>query len=204
MNKPRRQSFRRRLKTQPNDSERRWDSAKALVKSVAPGALLVLGVTIAIGFGAFSLFKPGSTPPKDSGDTQIVAATTPSPLPAEKASHSSPTPDDLDAARSGTIVAEDSTHHELPSSTPVSTASPLPQPTAIVDDNKTGDVKLSEVERKSFERERRKAERRRSRLEAMYRKHEISDEAYKKGQDEYKSEMAKYRSAMDGAGSANE
>jgi cytoskeletal protein RodZ len=203
MNRRRGRPLRRRVKAQPNDSERRRDSEKALIKSVGPGALIALGVAIAIGFGAFFVFKSRSTAAKHSGNTQIVAAPTPAPSPVEKGEQTGPAPDNLDATRSGTIVAEESTQHQSPEPTPVSSA-PLPEPTAIVNDNKARDAKPSEAERKSIERERRKAERKRSRLEAMYRKHEISDEAYKKGQDEYKSEMAKYRSVMDGAGSVNE
>jgi hypothetical protein len=174
-----------------------------LVKSVAPGALIALGVAIAIGFGAFFVFKSRSTPAKHSGNNQIVAAPTPAPSPVEKAEQTGPVSDNLDAPRSGTIVAEESTQHQSSVPTPVSSA-PLPEPTAIMNDNRAHDAKPSEAERKSIEKERRKAERKRSRLEAMYRKHEISDEAYKKGQDEYKSEMAKYRSVMDGVGSVNE
>lgn len=204
MNKRRSRPLRRRPKTEPNDSERRPNSAKDLIKTVAPGALVVLGAAIAIGVGVFFLFKLKGTPSKNSGDTRIVAAATPSPVPVEKRDQTTPATTDMDAARSETIVTEDSNHDQSPLPTPVSTAAPVPEPTAIVGDNKARDVKLSEVERKSVERERRKAERKRSRLEAMYRKHEISDEAYKKGQDEYKSEIAKYRSAVTGAESTNE
>ena len=203
MNTRRRQPLRRRLKIQPNDSDRRHDSRKGLIRSIASGAMLALGVAIVIGLGAFFLLKLKSKPPKRSADTQIVATTTPSPSPFEKGIQIGPASDNLDAARSGTIVAEDSTPHQSSLPTPVPNAS-LPQLPAIVSETKARDTKHSEVERKSIERERRKAERKRSRLEAMYRKHEISDEAYKKGQDEYKSEMAKYRSVIDGAGSANE
>jgi hypothetical protein len=204
MNKHRSRPLRRRPKIQPNDSERRRNSAKNLIKTVAPGAWVALGAVIAIGVSGFFLFKLKDAPSKNSGDTQIVAATTPSSLSVEKESHTSPATDNLDAARSETIVPEDPARYQSPLPTPDSSASPLPQATAIVSDNKARDVKLSEMERKSIERERRKAEHKRSRLEAMFRKHEISEEAYKKGQDEYKSEMAKYRSALDGAGSANE
>jgi hypothetical protein len=174
------------------------------MKRVAPSALLALGVAIAIGLGAFLVFKARSTVLKHSENTQVVATTTPAPSPVGKGDQTGPVADNLDAARSGTIVAEDSTHDQSPASTPVSTASPFPQPSAVVNDSKARDVRLSEADRKTMEKERRKAERKRSRLEAMYQKHEISNEVYKKGQDEYKSEMAKYRSAIDGAGSANE
>jgi hypothetical protein len=204
MNKRRRRPLRRRLKTQPDDSERRRDSGRALIKSVAPGALLALGVAAAIGVGAFFLFNSRRTPSKNAGNTQIVAAATSPALPVENESQTGPVPANLDAAQSETSLAEDSTHLASPLPDPISTVSPLPQPTTLASDNKAPDLKLTEEERKDVERERRKAERKRSRLEALYQKHEISSEAYKKGQDEYKSEMAKYRSAIDGAGSANE
>jgi hypothetical protein len=204
MNKRHRRPLRRRLKTQPNDSDRRLDSARRLVRRITPGALLALGVAITTGFGALFLFKLRSTPSKHSANTEIAVATPPSPLSVEKGSQTTPAANNPDAARTETIVSEDSTQHQSPMPTPVSAPSPLPEPTAIVGDNKARDVKLSEAERKSVERERRKAEHKRSRLEAMHQKHEISDEAYKKGQDEYQSEMAKYRSVIDGAASANE
>jgi hypothetical protein len=204
MNKRRHRPLRRRLKAQPSDSGRRRDSAKALIKSVAPGALLALCAAIAIGFGVFYLFTLRNTRSKNSGKTQIVSATTPSPLPIEKETPTNPASANLDTAHPGTIVAEDLAHDRSPPPTPVPTAAPVPQSTAIVSDNGSRDVKRSEVDRKSVERERREAERKRSRLEAMYQKHVISSEAYKKGQDEYKSEMAKYRSAVNGAESTNE
>jgi hypothetical protein len=204
MNRRRYQQLRRRVKAQPSDSGPRWGSAKALIKKVALGAVLGLCVTIAIGFGAFYLSTQKTTQPKSSGDAQIVLATTPSPVPVEKESRTSPTPTKPDIADSGTIAAEDPAHDRPPLSTPVPTAAPVSQPTAIVNDNRPREVKRSEAERKSVERERRQAERKRSRLEAMYRKHEISSEDYKKGQDEYKNEIAKYRSAVNGAEPTNE
>jgi hypothetical protein len=203
MNKRRCQPLRRRPKAQSNNSERRPDSERTLTRIVVPGALLTLGVAITIGFGASFLFKLRGKPSTNSANTQVVVATPPSPTPVEKGGQTNPVSDNLDGARSETMVAEDSTSHPSPVPTPVSEA-PLTQPTAMASDTKARDAKPSEIERKSIERERRKAERKRSRLEAMHQKHEISDEAYKKGQDEYKDEMAKYRSVMDGAGAANE
>jgi type IV secretory pathway VirB10-like protein len=213
MNRRRQRPLRRRLKTQPSGSGQRQDGAKALIKRAAPGALLALCVAMAIGFGLFFLFAVRNTRPKNSGITtgraqseseHIVSTTTPSPLPVEKESRTNPAPPNQDPVHSGTILAEDSAHDQSPVPTPVPTAAPLPQPTAIVSDNRSCDLKRSEVDRKSVERERREAERKRSRLEAMYRKHEISSEAYKKGQDEYKNEIAKYRNAVGGAESTNE
>ena len=204
MNRRRQRPLRRRLKTQPSGSGQRQDSANALIKRAAPGALLALCAAIAIGFGLFHLFTARNTRPKKSGITDIVSATTTSPVPVEKETPTNPASANQDSVHSGTILAEDSAHDRSPVPTPVPTAGPLPQPTAIVSDNRSRDLKRSGVERKSVERERREAERKRSRLEAMYRKHEISSEAYKKGQDEYKNEIAKYRNAVSGAESTNE
>jgi hypothetical protein len=203
MNKRHGQPLRRRLKAQPNDSERRRDSEQTLIRMLVPGALLILGVAIATGFGASFLFKLRGKPSKSSANTPIALAATASPSPIEKDGQTGPLSDNPDVARPETIIAENSTPNQSSVPTPVSDA-PLPQATPVVGDTKARDAKPSEVVRKSIEKERRKAERKRSRLETMYRRHEISDEAYKKGQDEYKSEMAKYRSFMDGAGSANE
>jgi hypothetical protein len=200
MNKRRRQPLRRRLKIQPNDFDQRRDSQKGFIRSIAPAALIAPGAAVVIGLGAFFLLKFRNAPLSHSANSPIVAATTASPSPVEKESQISPASDNLDAAQSGAVVAEESNQ---PAPTPISSA-PLPEPSPIVSDSKARDAKLSEVERKSIEKERRKAERKRLRLETMYQKHEISDEAYKKGQDEYKTEMAKYRSVMDGSGSANE
>jgi hypothetical protein len=197
MNRRRHQPLRRRLKVKISNSERRSVSAKEWFKKVAPGAFLALGVAIAIWFGAIYLFTLRSTRARNSGDTQLVAAATPSPLPVEKETNSAST--NLETARSGTVEPEASA---LP--TPIPTATPLPQSTAVASDNRTHEVKRSEVDRKSVERERRAAERKRSRLEAMYQKHEISNEVYKKGQDEYRSEMAKYRNALNGGEPTNE
>ncbi len=204
MNRRRQRPLRRRLKTQPSGSGQRQDWVNALIKRAAPGALLALCAVIAIGFGLFLLFAARNTRPKKSGTTHIVSATTPSPVPVEKESRTNPAPVNQDSVHSGTVLADDSAHHRSPEPTPVPTAEPLPQPTAIVSDNRSRDLKRSEVDRKSVERERREAERKRSRLEAMYQKHEISSEAYKKGQDEYKNEIAKYRNAVSGAESTNE
>jgi hypothetical protein len=203
MNKRRRQPLRRRLKIQPNDFDQRRDSQKGFIRSIAPAALIAPGAAVVIGLGAFFLLKFRNAPLSHSAKSPIVAATMASPSPVEKESQISPASENLDAAQSGAVVAEESTQHQTPAPTPISSA-PLPEPSAIVSDSKARDAKLSEGERKSIEKERRKAERKRLRLETMYQKHEISDEAYKKGQDEYKTEMAKYRSVMDGSGSANE
>jgi type IV secretory pathway VirB10-like protein len=193
VNRRRNRPLRRRLKAQPSDSGRRRDSAKAWIKRVAPGALVALGAAVAIGLGVFCLFALRNTRSKNSEKTQIVSVTTPSPV--GKAPN--PALANLDTVHPGTIAAEDPNRSPLP--TPVPTAvAPFPQPTAVVKDDGSRDLKPSEVERKSAERERRKAERKRSQLEAMYQKHVISSEAYKKGQDEYQSEMAKYRSALTG------
>jgi hypothetical protein len=213
MNRRRQRPLRRRLKAQPSGSEQRQERAKALIKRAAPGALLALGAAMAIGFGLFFLFAARNAQPKKSEITtgrarseseHAVLATTPSPVPVEKESRTNPAPANQDLVHSGTTLAEDSAHDRSPAPTPVPTAAPLSQPTAIVSDNRSRDLKRSEVDRKSVERERREAERKRSRLEAMYRKHEISSEAYKKGQDEYKNEIAKYRNAVSGAESTNE
>ena len=200
MNRRRRQSLRRRLKAQPSDPGRPWGSAKALTKKVAPGVLIALSASVAIGVGAFFLFTLGNIRAKHSANSQIAAAKTP----VEKERRTNPASTNLDTAHSGSIVGAEPAPDRSPVSTPVPTAAPLPQSTAVVSDNKSRDVKWSETERKSVERGRRAAERKRSRLEAMYQKHEISSEAYKKGQDEYKSEMAKYRSAVTGPESTNE
>ncbi len=213
MNRRRQRPLRRRLKTQPSGSGEGQDWAKALIKRAAPGALLALGVAMAIGFGLFFSFAARNTRPKKSGITtgrartereHIVSATTPSPVPIEKESRTNAVPPNQDLVHSGTILAEDSAHDRSPVPTPVPTAAPLSQPTASVSDNRSRDLKRSGVDRKSVERERREAERKRSRLEAMYQKHEISSEDYKKGQDEYKNEIAKYRNAVSGAESTNE
>jgi hypothetical protein len=201
MNRRRHQPLRRRLKAKiRNSAERQSVSAKDLIKKVAPGALVALGVAIAIGFGASHLFASRSSRAGNSGKTQIVAAATPSPSPVEK--ETNPASANLETVHPETVVAEDSARSPLP--TPVLTATPLPESTPLVRDDRTHEVKRSEVDRKSVERERRAAERKRSRLEAMYQKHEISSEAYKKGQDEYQSEMAKYRSALNGGEPTNE
>ena len=200
MNRRRYQPLRRRLKVKISNAERRSVSAKDLIKKVALGAFLVLGVAIAIGFGASHLFTSKSPRARNSEDTQIVAVATPSPSPIEK--ETNPASANLGTVHPGTVVSEDSARSPLP--TPAPTVTPLPKSTAIVDDDRTHEVKRSGVERKSVEKERRAAERKRSRLEAMYQKHEISSEAYKKGQDEYQSEMAKYRNALNGAEPINE
>jgi hypothetical protein len=200
MNRRRYQPLRRRLKVKISNSERQSVSAKDLIKKVTLGAFVTLGLAIAIGFGASHLFASRSSRARSSGDTQIVAADTPSRLPVEK--ETNPASANLQTAHPETVVSEDSARSPLP--TPAPTATPLPQSTAIVGDNRTHDVKRSGVERKSVEKDRRAAERKRSRLEAMYQKHEISSEAYKKGQDEYQSEMAKYRNALNGAEPTNE
>ena len=200
MNRRRHQPLRRRLKVKISKSERRSVSAKDLTKKVAPGAFLALGVAIAIGFGASHLFASRSARARNSENTQIVAAATPSPSPVER--ETNPASANLETVHPKTVVSEDSARSPLP--TPAPTVTPLPKSTAIVDDDRTHEVKRSGVERKSVEKERRAAERKRSRLEAMYQKHEISSEAYKKGQDEYQSEMAKYRNALNGAEPINE
>src|SRR5438105_4586554 len=200
MNRRRHQPLRRRLKTKMKDPERRHVSVKDWIKKVAPGACVALGAAIAIGFGVSYLFASRSPRTKNSGDTVIVGATTPSPSPVEKETAST----NIEAGHSETVVAEDSTLGQSPVPTPVPAATPLSQSTAVVGDARMHEVKRSEVERKNVERERRAAERKRSHLEAMYQKHEISSEAYKKGQDEYRSEMAKYRNALNGAEPANE
>jgi hypothetical protein len=200
MNRRRHQPLRRQLKVKISNSERQSVSAKDLIKKVALGAFVTLGLAIAIGFGASHLFASRSSRARSSGDTQIVAADTPSPSPVEKETNLASA--NLEAVHPETVVPEDSARSPLP--TPAPTATPLPQSTAIVGDNRTHDVRRSGPERKSVEKERRAAERKRSRLEAMYQKHEISSEAYKKGQDEYRSEMAKYRNALNGAEPTNE
>jgi hypothetical protein len=200
MNRHKHQPLKRRLKVKISNSERQSVSSKDLIKKVVLGAFVTLGVAIAIGFGASHLFASRSSRARSSGDTQIVAADTPSPLPVEK--ETNPASANLEPVHPETVVSEDSARSPLP--TPVLNATPLPESTPIVTDNRTHEVKRSEVDRKSVERERRAAERKRSRLETMYQKHEISSEAYKKGQDEYRSEMAKYRSALNGAESTNE
>jgi len=200
MNRRRHLPLRRRLKVRISNRERQSVSAKDLIKKVALGAFVALSVAIAIGFGASHLFASRSSRARNSGNTQIVAAATPSPSPVEK--ETNPASANLETVHPETVVSEDSARSPLP--TPVPTATPLPQSTAIVSDNPAHDVKQSGVERKSVEKERRAAERKRSRLEAMYQKHEISSEAYKKGQDEYQSEMAKYRNALNGAEPTNE
>jgi hypothetical protein len=200
MNRRRHQPLRRRLKAKISNSERQSVSAKDLIKKVAAGALVALGVAIAIGFGASHLFASRSSRARNSGKTQIVAAATPSPSPVEKETNLASA--NLETVHPETVVSEDSARSPLP--TPVLTATPLSESTPVVTDNRTHEVKRSEVDRKSVERERRAAERKRSRLEAMYQKHEISSEAYKKGQDEYQSEMAKYRSALNGGEPTNE
>ena len=70
MNRRRQRPLRRRLKTQPSGSGQRQDSANALIKRAAPGALLALCAAIAIGFGLFHLFAARNTRPKKSGITQ--------------------------------------------------------------------------------------------------------------------------------------
>ncbi len=164
MNRRRQRPLRRRLKTQPSGSGQRQDWVNALIKRAAPGALLALCAVIAIGFGLFLLFAARNTRPKKSGTTHIVSATTPSPVPVEKESRTNPAPVNQDSVHSGTVLADDSAHHRSPEPTPVPTAEPLPQPTAIVSDNRSRDLKRSEVDRKSVERERREAERKRSRF----------------------------------------
>jgi hypothetical protein len=200
MNRRRHQPLRRQLKVKISNSERQSVSAKDLIKKVALGAFVTLGLAIAIGFGGSHLFASRSSRARSSGDTQIVAADTPSPSPVEKETNLASA--NLEAVHPETVVSEDSARSPLP--TPAPTATPLPQSTAIVGDNRTHDARRSGLERKSVEKERRAAERKRSRLEAMYQKHEISSEAYKKGQDEYQSEMAKYRNALNGAEPTNE
>jgi hypothetical protein len=200
MNRRRHQPLRRRLKVKIGKSERQSVSAKGLIKKVALGAFVALGVAIAVGFGASHLFASRSSRARNSGNSQSVAATTPSPSPVEK--ETNPASANLETGHPETVVSEESAGSPLP--TPVLAATPLPESTPIVTDNRTHEVKRSELDRKTVERERRAAERKRSRLEAMYQKHEISSEAYKKGQDEYQSEMAKYRSALNGAEPANE
>src|SRR5258707_5823692 len=200
MNRRRHQPLRRQLKVKISNSERQSVSAKDLIKKVALGAFVTFGLAFAIGFGASHLFASRSSRARSSGDTQIVAADTPSPSQVEKETNLASA--NLEAVQRETVVPEDSARSPLP--TPAPTATPLPQSTAIVGDNRTHDVRRSGPERKSVEKERRAAERKRSRLEAMYQKHEISSEAYKKGQDEYRSEMAKYRNALNGAEPTNE
>jgi type IV secretory pathway VirB10-like protein len=200
MNRRRRQPLKKRLKVRIRNPERQSVSAKNLIKKVALGAFVALGVAIAIGFGASHLFASRSSRARNFGNTQTVVAATPPPSPVEK--ETNPASANLETRQPEAVVSEDSGRSPLP--TPVLTATPLSESTPIVTDNRTHEVKRSEVDRKSVERERRAAERKRSRLEAMYQKHEISSEAYKKGQDEYRSEMAKYRSALNGGEPTNE
>jgi type IV secretory pathway VirB10-like protein len=200
MNRRRRQPLRRQLKVRLRNPERQSVSAKDLIKKVALGAFVVLGVAIAIGFGASHLSASRNSRARNSANAQTVVAATPSPSPVEK--ETNPASADLETGKPEAIVSEDSARSPLP--TPVLTATPLPESTPSVTDNRTHEVKRPEVDRKTVERERRAAERKRSRLEAMYQKHEISSEAYKKGQDEYRSEMAKYRSALNGGEPTNE
>jgi type IV secretory pathway VirB10-like protein len=200
MNRRRRQPLRRQLKVRLRNPERQTVSAKDLIKKVALGAFVVLGVAIAIGIGASHLFASKNSRARNSANTQTVVAATPSPSPVEK--ETNPASADLETGKPEAIVSEDSARSPLPA--PVLTATPLTESTPSVTDNRTHEVKRPEVDRKTVERERRAAERKRSRLEAMYQKHEISSEAYKKGQDEYRSEMAKYRSALNGGEPTNE
>jgi type IV secretory pathway VirB10-like protein len=200
MNRRRRQPLRRQLKVRLRNPERQTVSAKDLIKKVALGAFVVLGVAIAIGIGASHLFASKNSRARNSANTQTVVAATPSPSPVEK--ETNPASADLENGKPEAIVSEDSARSPLPA--PVLTATPLTESTPSVTDNRTHEVKRPEVDRKTVERERRAAERKRSRLEAMYQKHEISSEAYKKGQDEYRSEMAKYRSALNGGEPTNE
>ena len=200
MNRRRRQPLKRRLKVRIRNPERQSVSAKGLIKKVALGAFVALGVAIAIGFGASHLFASRSSRARNSGNSQSVAATTPSPSPVEK--ETNPASANLETGQPETVVSENPAGSPLP--TPGLTATPLQESTPSVTDNRTHEVKRPEVDRKTVERERRAAERKRSRLEAMYQKHEISSEAYKKGQDEYRSEMAKYRSALNGGEPTNE
>ncbi len=115
MNRRRQRPLRRRLKTQPSGSGEGQDWAKALIKRAAPGALLALGVAMAIGFGLFFSFAARNTRPKKSGITtgrartereHIVSATTPSPVPIEKESRTNAVPPNQDLVHSGTILAE--------------------------------------------------------------------------------------------------
>jgi hypothetical protein len=200
MNRRRRQPLKKRLKVRIRNPEPQSISAKNLIKKVALGAFVALGLAIVIGFGASHLFASRSSRASNSGNTQTVLAATPSPSPVE--TETNPGSANLETGQPEAVVSEDSARSPLP--TPGLTATPLPESTPSVTDDPAHEVKRSEVDRKTVERERRAAERKRSRLEAMYQKHEISSEAYKKGQDEYRTEMAKYRSALNGGEPTNE